>query len=90
MYHITITDLDTQEIEVDMDTSLIMGVIDNEPEDAIKTISYLSGIDGKTYLCALEVNLRLMMRSSANLYEKYAPESSGTPDCDNDTTEEGG
>ncbi len=90
MYHITITDLDTQEIEVDMDTSLIMGVIDNEPEDAIKTISYLSGIDGKTYLCALEANLRLMMRSSANLYEKYAPESSGTPDCDNDTTEEGG
>ena len=73
-----------------MDTSLIMGVIDNEPEDAIKTISYLSGIDGKTYLCALEANLRLMMRSSANLYEKYAPESSGTPDCDNDTTEEGG
>ena len=90
MYHITITDLDTQEIEVDMDTSLIMGVIDNEPEDAIKTISYLSGVDGKTFLCALEANLRLMMRSSANLYEKYAPESSGTPDCDNDTTEEGG
>ena len=50
MYHITITDLDTNKVELDRETGLIMGIFDNPEKDCIGSYSYAAGISGYTYL----------------------------------------
>ena len=90
MYHITITDLDTQEIEVDMDTSLIMGIFDNPEKDCIGSYSYAAGISGYTYLCGLMALPKLMETSAERIAEEYGVDAMGAIDWLQHTTEEGG
>lgn len=90
MYHITITDLDTNKVELDRETGLILGIFDNPEKDCIGSYFYAAGISGYTFLCALMALPKLMETSAERLAEEYGVDAMGAIDWLQHTTEEGG